>query len=333
MDKSTQILIWELLKDIQCIIPQKIIEKEDVFRQFLPYPKTNRVNVGFDVVTNKLTNIKCYIGARTDYSDAFTNDLCKKFQEDTPDALRDLARAVFDPSAFCLTENSFSLLEQHFIPLSFSRNVIAARLNAMPIPKVEAFIKTVFELGGLTTQYDHSRKLTDIIISNNGTKKHPVYIFGVNRNSTGGFDEIKLYYDMYQYDKYDDVYAHNDFVVATETGSVLTQWIDDPRMRTLFPRLVNHFSIVDGVLAIFGVNYRIDGTKVYKFYFTDGNEEIKNRREFMSELHRIIFGEKMTDDNLNVLQLALDHGFSPAEMCIATDGKNAMMKTYFSSAY
>ena len=41
----------------------------------------------------------------------------------------------------------------------------------------------------------------------------------------------------------------------------------------------------------------------------------------------------MTENNLNILQLALKHGFSPAEMCVATDGKNAMMKTYFSSAY
>lgn len=333
MNKSAQILIWELMEDVQRIIPQNIIEKEDVFKQFLLYPKTNRVNVGFDIVANKLTNIKCYIGARMDYSDAFTKDLCEKFQKDTPDALRNLARVVFDPSVFCLTENSFSLLEQHFIPLSFSRNVIAARLNAMPIPEVETFVKTVFELGGLTAQYDHSQKLTDIIINNNGTKKHPVYIFGVNRNSTGGFDEIKLYYDMYQYDKYDDIYAHNEFDVATNTGSALTEWIDDPRMQTLFPRLVDHFSKVDGILAIFGVNYRMDGKKVYKFYFTDGNEEIKNRREFISELHRIVFGEAMTENNLNVLQLALEHGFSPAEMCIATDGKNAMMKTYFSSAY
>ena len=333
MYKSTQILIWELVEDIQRIIPQNIIGREDVLRQFLPYPKTNRVNVGFDIVANKLTNIKCYIGARTDCSDAFTNDLCNKFQEDTPDSLRDLARVVFDPNAFCLTENSFSLLEKHFIPLPFSRNVIAARLKAMPIPEVETFVKAVFELGGLTTQYDYSRKLTDIIINNNGTKKHPVYIFGVNRNSTGGFDEIKLYYDMYQYDRLDDIYAHNDFGVATNTGSVLTGWIDDPKMQMLFPGLVDHFSKVNGILAIFGVNYRMDGRKVYKFYFTDGNEEIKNRREFMSELHRILFEEEMTEDNLNVLQLALEHGFSPAEMCIATDGRNAMMKTYFSSAY
>lgn len=333
MDKSAQILICELLEDVQRNISQNTIGKEDVFEQFLLYPKTNRVNVGFDIVENKLTNIKCYIGATTDYSDAFTNDLCIKFLEDTPDALQNLARAVFDPSAFCLTENSFSLLEQHFIPLSFSRNVIAARLNAMPIPKVETFVKTVFELGGLTDQYDHSQKITDIIINNNGTKKHPVYIFGVNRNSAGGFDEIKLYYDMYQYDKFDDIYAHNEFTVATKTGTILSEWIDDPRMQTLFPRLVEHFSKVDGILAIFGVNYRMDGTKIYKFYFTDGNEEIKNRREFMSGLHRIVFGKAMTDENLNILQLALEHGFSPAEMCIATDGKNAMMKTYFSSAY
>ncbi len=160
-----------------------------------------------------------------------------------------------------------------------------------------------------------------------------MYIFGVNRNSTGGFDEIKLYYDMYQYDKFDDIYAHNEFSAATNTGLALTEWIDDPRMQTLFPGLVDHFSKVDGILAIFGVNYRMDGTKVYKFYFTDGNEEIKDRRGFMSELHRIVFGEDMTEDNLDVLQLALEHGFSPAEMCIATDGTNAMLKTYFSSAY
>lgn len=333
MDETAQALIWELLEDVQSIIQQKIIGKEEVCRQFLRYPKTNRVNVGFDIVANKLTNIKCYIGARTDYSDAFTSDLCEKFQADTPNELRDLARVVFNPSAFCLTENSFSLLEQYYIPLSFSRNVIAARLNAMPISEVETFVESVFELGGLDEQYAHSQELTNIIINNNGTKKHPVYIFGVNRNSTGGFDEIKLYYDMYQYDKFDDVYAHNNFAVATNTGIALTEQIDDQRMQSLFPKLVDHFSKVDGILAIFGVNYRIDGTKVYKFYFTDGNEEIEDRREFMSGLHRIVFGEEMTENNLNILQLALKHGFSPAEMCVATDGKNAMMKTYFSSAY
>ena len=107
----------------------------------------------------------------------------------------------------------------------------------------------------------------------------------------------------------------------------------DENMKALYPHLVKYFHRVGGVLALFGVNYRIDGTKIYKFYFTDGNEEIENRREFMSGLHQIVFGEKMTEDNLCVLQLALKHGFSPAEMCIATDGKNAMMKTYFSSAY
>lgn len=333
MSEAAQHLILGLLEDVQCIIPQKIIGKEEVYRQFLQYPKTNRVNVGFDIVANKLTNIKCYIGARMDYSDAFTYDLCEKFQVETPEGLQDLARVVFNPESFCLTENSFSLLEQHYIPLSFSRNVIAARLNAMPISEVETFVESVFELGGLDAQYIHSQDLTNIIINNNGTKKHPVYIFGVNRNSTGGFDEIKLYYDMYQYDKFDDVYAHNDFAVASNTGAALTKHIDDQRMQSLFPKLVEHFLRVDGILAIFGVNYRIDGTKVYKFYFTDGNEEIKDRRGFMSELHRIVFGEEMSEDNLNILQLALKHGLSPAEMCIATDGKNAMMKTYFSSAY
>ena len=333
MDETAQTLIWELLKDIQKIMSQRVIGKEDVYRQFLQYPKANRVNVGFDIVANKLTNIKCYIGARTDYSDDFTKELCKKFQSDTPEEFRGLAGMVFKPETFCLTENSFSLLEKHFIPLSFSRNVIAARLNAMPSSKVEAFVKSIFELGGVNEQYIHAQELSDIIMKNNGTKKHPVYIFGVNRNCTGGFDEIKLYYDMYQYDKFDDIYAHNDFEIATKAGKALVKYIDDQRMKLLFPRLVAHFASAGGILAIFGVNYRIDGTKVYKFYFTDGNEKIQNRREFMSGLHRIIFGEDMTEDNLNILKLALDHGFAPAEMCIATDGKNAMMKTYFSSAY
>lgn len=333
MNDAAQNLIWGLTRDIQSIIPQKVIGKEELYRQFLQYPKTNRVNVGFDIVANKLTNIKCYIGARTDLSDEFTYDLCKKFQAETPDGFQDLSKEVFDPKNFCLTENSFSLLEQHYIPLSFSRNVIAARLNAMPIAAVEKFIEAVFKLGGLDNQYIHSQALTNIIINSNRTQKHPIYIFGVNRNSTGWFDEIKLYYDMYQYDNFDDVYAHNDFTVATKTGAALTDYIDDARMQALFPRLVELFSQVDGILAIFGVNYRTDGTKVYKFYFTDGNEWIKDRRRFMSELHRIVFGEAMSEANLDILQLALKHGFSPAEMCIATDGKNAMMKTYFSSAY
>lgn len=333
MSEIAQHLIWNLLEDVQSIIPQKIIGKEEIHRQFLQYPKTNRVNIGFDIVANKLTNIKCYIGARTDCSDEFTHDLCKKFQEESTRNYQDLARVVFDPEVFCLTENSFSLLEQHYIPLSFSRNVIAARLKAMPVSKVESFVEAVFELGGLDDQYNHSHDLANIIINNNGTQKHPVYIFGVNRNSTGGFDEIKLYYDMYQYDNYSDVYAHNDYTVATNTGAKLSEYIDDQRMQSLFPQLVKHFSGADGILAIFGVNYRSNGTKIYKFYFTDGNEEIKNRRRFMSKLHQIIYGEEMSEDNLNVLQLALKHGFSPAEMCIATNGKNAMMKTYFSSAY
>ncbi len=333
MNEATQHLLWGLLEDMQSIIPQKIIDKEEIYRHFFQYPKTNRVNVGFDIISNKLTNIKCYIGARTDCSDAFTYDLCKKFQEETPANFRDLARVVFNPDFFCLTENSFSLLDQHYIPLSFSRNVIAARLKAMPVPEVEKFVEAIFKLGGSRDQYNHSQNLTNIIINNNKTKKHPVYIFGVNRNKTSGFDEIKLYYDMYQYDNYSDTYAHNDYTIATNTGVALSEYINDPRMKSLYPQLVKHFSGVDGVLAIFGVNYRIDGTKVYKFYFTDGNENIRNRKGFISELHRIVFGMKMSEDNLNILWLALKHGFSPAEMCIATDGKNAMMKTYFSSTY
>ena len=333
MNNTVQRLLLDLLEEVQRIIPQTIIGKGEIYKQFLQYPKANRVNVGFDIVANKLTNIKCYIGARTDLSDAFTYDLCKKFQEDTSETFRKLAKMVFNPDIFCLTENSFSLLEQHYIPLSFSRNVIAARLQALPVPEVEKFLKAVFELGGLHDQYNHSQNLTNIVINNNGTKRHPVYIFGVNRNVTGGFDEIKLYYDMYQYDNYSDTYAHNDYTIATNVGAVLTEFIDDPRMKYLYPQLVEHFSKVNGVLAIFGVNYRCDGTKIYKFYFTDGNEEIKDRRKFMSKLHQIIFGTEMSDNNLNILQLALNHGFSPAEMCIATDGKDAMMKTYFSSAY
>lgn len=333
MNENAQHLVCGLLKDIQILIPQKIIGEKEIYKQFSKYPQTNRVNVGFDISANKLINIKCYIGAKTDRSDEFTNDLCRKFQKETEGRYMDLARAVFNPEYFCLTENSFSLLEQHYIPLSFSRNVIAARLKAMPIADVEKFVAAVFELGGLSEQYHHSLDLTNIIFKKNATKKHPIYIFGVNRNSSQGFDEIKLYYDMYQYDNYSDIYAHNDFAVATCTGEALVEYMRDEKMKTLYPHLVKCFHKVDGVLALFGVNYRIDGTKIYKFYFTDGNEEIENRREFMSGLHQIVFGEKMTEDNLCVLQLALKHGFSPAEMCIATDGKNAMMKTYFSSAY
>jgi len=211
---------------------------------------------------------------------------------------------------------------------------LAQRFIHTRIPAIVDYLKNLMLLTGFEEDTHDIMSYEKIIRDANKTKRHPIYIIGINGGcKPSESEEVKLYYSFYSFDACDNLYGDNDFEISLEAAQGLLGQIDDAALSRVFPSLKTLFGSQDTILALFGLNRRKDKRRVHKLYFTDGCEPINNRMKFLSDLHKILFGNEMNETNKELLASALTYGFSPAEMCIASDGENLMMKIYFSTAY
>lgn len=298
--------------------------------KFNKYKYVNKAYIGFDICDNQIENIKCYIGAKKDLCDKFNENYCSIMLNKSAQFNKKLCNAIFDKNNFSLTENSFSLLNNFNSDLITDRDVFIGRFKNLDDNKINNILDNLLIISGYSFAKESIQKCINIIKNENNTQKHPVYILGLNTsNNFFKINEIKVYYDLCKFKNIYDEFGNNDYNVAANAAKKILSMTNDVVLNEKYNNIIEHFKLKEAVLTMFCINYRNNTEDIHKIYFKEGNKPINDRPKFISDLHKIIFGDYMSEINKEILCSAINNGFNLAEMCIASNGKNLKLKIYF----
>lgn len=306
-----------------------IVSNPYLIGKFSKYKYLNRIYIGFDIDDNYIKNMKCYVGSKKDSTNKFNENHCNMMLNKSIKSNKNLFYNVFNVNNFCLTENSFSLFKKFNKDLVPQRDVFIGRFKNLTEEKINNVLDDIMKIGKNLCIKEDIRNCINIIKNENNTQKHPVFIIALDMHNLLSVNAIKMYYDLCKFEKYYDEFGYNDFIVSSKIAEKLISIAQNTILKEKYQNIVEYFKQEDAVLTMYCVNYNKNSDNVYKLYFTEGNKQISNRIKFVSELHKIIFGNEMTKLNQEILSSTINSGFNLAEMCVAANNKSSQLKIYF----
>lgn len=262
-------------------------------------PMKKNTHLGFDIVNNKIENVKYYFTSDIDIPEKYLQ-LSVPRQEysialaDHTASLRWNCRPDFEPA-----------------PYTNHRNILNLLLNQIQLQEQEA----------------HCLKIADDIQMSTQTKRYPLVGYGASHDVQDHkkITDIKLYYTFWTIENWDDSYGRNysDFSKRA-LQSISSQMKNDLFTQNYLP-ISDIMLKYDNLISGFACNIGKQETAYKIYYITEDQTWL----ESVNAMHTFLFGKSLDLRFEKLFEAIRSLGYRYEEIVYAVSGDCQGVKVYF----